>query len=200
MSSRLASCLVMGCSGEIYEALLPSYLLTVLRIMATNLQRTLVLLKPDAVQRGVMGEIFHRFERVGLKMVGLKMLVSDKDTAQKHYTEDLAQRRGEKVRTMMIDMITSGPIIAIVYEGVEAVEIVRKLVGGTEPKSATPGTIRGDFSHVSFGYADERGLPIMNLIHASATPEEAEVEIGVWFKAEELVAYKPAYTKYTLGE
>ncbi len=168
--------------------------------MSDTLQRTLVLLKPDALQRGIVGEIMHRFERVGAKMVGLKMLVSEKDAAQKHYTEDLAKRRGEKVRNMMIEMITSGPIVAIVYEGVEIVEIVRKLVGATEPKASLPGTIRGDFAHVSFGYADAKEMPIMNLIHASATPEEAEAEIAVWFKPEELVSHKPSYTKYTLGE
>ena len=168
--------------------------------MQDKLQRTLVLLKPDTLHRGIVGEIMHRFERVGAKMVGLKMLVSEKDTAARHYTEDLAKRRGEKVRNIMIEMITSGPIIAIAYEGVEIVEIVRKLVGSTEPKASAPGTIRGDFSHVSFGYADAKQIPVMNLIHASASPEEAEAEIAVWFKSEELVSHKPSYTKYTLSE
>jgi nucleoside-diphosphate kinase len=168
--------------------------------MSEKLQRTLVLLKPDALHRGIVGEIIQRFERVGAKMVGLKMLVSQKDTAAKHYTNDLAKRRGEKIRSIMIEMITSGPIIAIVYEGIEIVEIVRKLVGSTEPKASLPGTIRGDFSHVSFGYADAKQIPVMNLIHASASPEEAESEIAVWFKPEELVSHKPGYTKYTLSE
>lgn len=168
--------------------------------MSDKLQRTLVLLKPDAIHRGIIGDIMHRFERVGAKMVGLKMLVSDKDTATKHYTEDLARRRGEKVRNLMIEMITSGPIIAIVYEGIEIIDIVRKLVGSTEPKASAPGTIRGDFSHVSYGYADAKEIPVMNLIHASTSPEEAESEIAVWFKPEELVSHQPYYTKYTLGE
>ncbi|HLD70895.1 MAG TPA: nucleoside-diphosphate kinase [Negativicutes bacterium] len=168
--------------------------------MPDTLQRTLVLLKPDALHRGIVGEVMHRFERVGAKMVGLKMLVSDKDTATKHYTEDLAKRRGEAVRSMMIEMITSGPIIAIAYEGVEIIDIVRKLVGATEPKASAPGTIRGDFSHVSFGYADAKKMPVMNLIHASSSPEDAEAEIAVWFKPEELVHHKPGYTRYTLGE
>ncbi len=168
--------------------------------MSDTLQRTLVLLKPDALHRGIVGDIMHRFERVGAKMVGLKMLVSDKDTAAKHYTEDLAKRRGEKVRSMMIKMITSGPIVAIVFEGIEIVDIVRKLVGSTEPKASAPGTIRGDFSHVSFEYADAKQIPVMNLIHASSSPEEAEVEIAVWFKPEELVSHNPSYTKYTLSE
>src|SRR6185436_430296 len=100
--------------------------------MPDTLQRTLILLKPDAIHRGIVGEIMHRLERVGAKMVGLKMLISDKDTAMRHYTEDLAKRRGEKVRKIMVEMIMSGPIIAIVYEGVEIVEIIRKLVGATE--------------------------------------------------------------------
>lgn len=165
-----------------------------------NLQRTLVLLKPDAIHRGIVGDILHRFERVGAKMVGLKLLVSDKDTAQKHYTEDLAHRRGENVREMMLNMLTSGPIIAVVYEGIEIVEIVRKLVGSTEPKTSAPGTIRGDFSHASFDYANAKKMPVMNLIHASTSPEEAEVEIMVWFKPEELVSHNPDYTKFTLLE
>lgn len=168
------------------------------QFMSDTLQRTLVLLKPDAIERGLVSEIMHRFERVGAKTVGLKMLISDKDTAQKHYTEDLAARRGEKVRNIMIEMITSGPIIAIVYEGIEIVEVVRKLVGATEPKSSAPGTIRGDFSHVSFAHADAHGMAVMNLIHASASVEEAKTEISVWFKPEELVSHEPAYTKHTI--
>jgi nucleoside-diphosphate kinase len=168
--------------------------------MSDTLQRTLVLLKPDAIHRGIVGDILHRFERVGAKMVGLKLLVSDKDTASRHYTEDLAKRRGEEVRRMMVEMITSGPVIAIVFEGIEIIEIVRKLVGSTEPKASAPGTIRGDFSHISYEYANARKIPVMNLIHASTSPEEAEVEIAVWFKPEELVKHSPDYTKYTLSE
>lgn len=162
------------------------------------IQRTLILLKPDALDRGIIGEIMTRFERVGAKIVGLKMLVSEKDTAMKHYTEDLAKRRGEKVRELMVDMLTSGPIVAIVLEGIEIVEVVRKMVGGTEPKSAAPGTIRGDYAHVSFKYADEHGIGVFNLIHASGSPEEAPVEIDVWFKPEELVSHDPSYTKQTI--
>lgn len=168
--------------------------------MSEKLQRTLVLLKPDAVHRGLVGEIIHRFERAGIKMVALKMLVPGEDRASRHYTEDLAKRRGEKVRNIMIAMISSEPVITIVFEGVEVVELVRKLVGSTEPKTAAPGTIRGDFSHVSYGYADAKNIPIMNLIHASASIEEAESEIAVWFTPEELVRHSPSYTKYTLGE
>lgn len=163
-------------------------------------ERSLILLKPDALDRGIVGEIITRFERVGVKIVGMKLLVSEKDTAAKHYTEDLAQRRGEHVRIMMIDMITSGPIVAMVLEGIDIVEVVRKMIGATEPKSAAPGTIRGDYAHISYRFADEKKIGVFNLIHASATPEEAETEISIWFKPEELVAHKPGYTKLTLHE
>jgi nucleoside-diphosphate kinase len=162
------------------------------------IQRSLVLLKPDALDRGITGEIITRFERVGANIVGLKMLVSEKDTAMKHYTEDLARRRGEKVRELMINMIMSGPIIAVALEGVDIVEIVRKMVGATEPRAAVPGTIRGDYAHVSFSHADEKGIGVFNLIHASDSPENAEIELAVWFKPEELVERNPSYTKFTV--
>jgi len=98
----------------------------------------------------------------------------------------------------MISMLTSGPIVALVLEGIEIVEVVRKMVGGTEPKTAAPGTIRGDYAHVSFKYADEKGIGVFNLIHASGSPEEAPVEIGVWFRPDELVQHDPSYVKQTI--
>jgi nucleoside-diphosphate kinase len=165
-----------------------------------DLQRTLILLKPDALDRGVVGEILTRFERVGVKIVGMKILLSEKDTAMKHYTEDLARRRGEAIRQLMIEMLTAGPIVALVLEGIEMVELARKMVGETEPKKAAPGTIRGDYSHVSYKYSDAKKIGVFNLIHASASPEEADVEINVWFKPEELVKHKPSYTRLTLRE
>ena len=168
--------------------------------MNKKLERSLVLLKPDAINRGLIGEILHRFERTGLKIAGLKLVWSDKDTALKHYSEDLAQRRGQKVRDLMVDMITSGPVAAIAIEGVEAVEVVRKMVGETEPKSAAPGTIRGDYAHLSFKHADDTDNAVFNLIHASASPEEAEMEIGYWFNDFELHNHQPDYTKHTLLE
>ena len=170
------------------------------KLKAVKLERTLVLLKPDTIHRGIVGEIFQRFEKIGAKMVGMKLLVSAKDTATKHYTDDLAKRRGEKVRKLMIDMLVAGPIVAIVFEGIDVVEVVRKLVGATEPKSAAPGTIRGDYAHISYRYADEKGIGVFNLVHASATPEEGKAEISVWFKPEELVSHRPLYTRYTLRE
>ena len=163
------------------------------------MERTLVLLKPDAVERGLAGEIIQRFERVGLKIAGLKMVQSSEERARKHYTEDLAQRRGEHVRDMMVQMLLSGPVIAICLEGVEAVELVRKMVGATEPKSAAPGTIRGDYSHVSFKHADEKKVGINNLIHASSSVPEAEQEIAVWFDKSELFEHRPGYTKHTIA-
>lgn len=163
------------------------------------MERTLVLLKPDAIDRGLIGEILTRFEKVGLKVSGLKLLHPTKEMAGKHYTEDLAIRRGEHVRTMMIDTITSSPIVAVCLEGVEAVELVRKMVGATEPKSAAPGTIRGDYAHVSFKHADAKEIGIMNLIHASSSVEEANQEIAVWFKPDELFDHQPAYTKRTIA-
>ena len=168
--------------------------------MEEKLQRSLVLLKPDALNRGLVGEILHRFERVGLKIAGLKLIWSDKDTALKHYSEDLAKRRGQKVRDLMVDMITSGPVVAIALEGVEAVEVVRKLVGETEPKVAAPGTIRGDFAHLSFSHADKNQKAVFNLIHASSNTEEAALEINYWFLPYELQDYQPDYTHFTLLE
>ncbi len=157
-------------------------------------------MKPDALERGITGEIMTRFERVGAKIIGLKLLVSEKDTAGEHYTDDLAKRRGEKVRELMISMLTSGPIIALALQGVEIVDVVRKMVGATEPKSALPGTIRGDYAHVSFKHADEHGIGVFNLIHASGSKEEAEAEIKIWFKPEELISHAPLYTKFTIKE
>ena len=165
--------------------------------MKSNLERTLVLLKPDAINRGLIGEILSRFERTGLKIAGLKLIWSDQDTALKHYNEDLAKRRGQKVRDLMVNMITSGPVIAIAIEGVEAIEVVRKMVGETEPKNAAPGTIRGDYAHLSFQYADHKKEAVFNLIHASADLKDAQLEVGLWFQDFELQDYKSEHTKYT---
>lgn len=164
------------------------------------LERTLVLLKPDAVDRGVLGAVITRFENIGAKLVGMKLLVSSEDTAKLHYTEDLAKRRGEHVRKLMISMLTMGPIVAMVWEGVDIIEVVRKLIGATEPKAAAPGTIRGDFAHVSYRYSDEKKLGVFNLVHASDSPENAAAEIAVWFRPDELVSHRPGYTKLTLRE
>lgn len=164
-----------------------------------NIQQTLILFKPDTVQRGLVGEILTRFERVGLKIVGTKMIAPSKEHYHKHYEEigQMITRRGEHAFDVTLQMMIEGPVIAMVFEGVEAVALVRKLVGGTEPKSADPGTIRGDYSHMSFGYADDQNKGIPNLIHASGDPEEAEKEIGHWFSDTELYKYKALHEKFT---
>ncbi|HJP81162.1 MAG TPA: nucleoside-diphosphate kinase [Candidatus Saccharimonadales bacterium] len=168
--------------------------------MSTNsVQKTLVIFKPDTVQRGLVGEILNRFERVGLKIVATKMIAPDKQHYHKHYEEigKMITRRGEHAFDVTLDMMIQGPVIAMVFEGVEAIALVRKLVGPTEPKSAQPGTIRGDYSHMSFGYADDADKGIPNLIHASGDPEEAEQEIAHWFSDSELYEYETSHEKFT---
>lgn len=166
---------------------------------SNDVQQTLVLFKPDTVQRGLVGEILTRFERVGLKIVATKMIAPDKQHYHKHYEEigQMITRRGEHAFDVTLQMMIEGPVIAMVFEGVEAVALVRKLVGTTEPKSAAPGTIRGDYSHMSFGYADSEDKGIPNLIHASGDPEEAEKEIGHWFSDNEIYQYKTTHEKFT---
>ena len=163
------------------------------------IQRTLILFKPDAVQRGIVGEILTRFERAGLKIIGTKMIFPNKEHYHKHYEGigKMVTRRGEKAFDMALEFMTQGPVIAMVLEGVESVELVRKLVGGTEPKAALPGTIRGDYSHMSFGYADEHNVGIPNLIHASGSVEEAKQEIEHWFADHEIYDYHSPREKFT---
>ncbi len=165
--------------------------------MEEQIERTLVLLKPDAVKRGLMGEVISRFEKAGMKIVAMKLKWADTSVAGEHYGEDITVRRGEKVRKLLIDFITAGPVLAMVIEGVNAVENVRMMVGSTEPKSALPGTIRGDYSHISYARADATGKAVANIIHASATPEEAEREIHIWFSEEEIYSYKTVYEDLT---
>lgn len=167
--------------------------------MSQNVQKTLIVFKPDAVQRGIVGEILTRFERVGLKIIATKMLAPDRAHYYTHYENigKMITRRGEQAFDVTLEMMTEGPVIAMVFEGVEAIALVRKLVGPTEPKSAQPGTIRGDYSHMSFGYADEAGKGIPNLIHASGDPEEAEQEITHWFAESELYDYPSVHEKFT---
>jgi len=165
----------------------------------SHIERTLILFKPDAVQRGVVGEILTRFERVGLKIIGTKMIAPDKEHYYKHYEEigQVITRRGEKTFNNVLSMMNEGPVIAMVLEGVEAVELVRKLVGSTEPKSSAPGTIRGDFSHMSYGYGDEQEKGIPNLIHASGDLDDAKKEIPHWFTENELYDYSVLNEKFT---
>jgi nucleoside-diphosphate kinase len=164
-----------------------------------QLERTLIIFKPDAVQRGIVGEILSRFEKVGLKIVGNKMIAPSYDHYYHHYENigKMISRRGQKAFDVTLSMMNAGPVIAFVLEGVEAVALVRKMVGATEPKSALPGTVRGDYSHMSFGHADANDVGIPNLIHASGDVAEAEIEIKHWFSESELFDYETAHEKFT---
>lgn len=163
------------------------------------MERTLILLKPDSVKRGIVGEIITRFERVGLKIVGAKMLQPDYQHYYKHYEDigKMVSRRGQKAFDVTLDMMNEGPVIAVVLEGVEAASLVRKMVGTTEPKQALPGTIRGDYAHISFGHADKEGIGVPNIIHASGDAKEASEEIAHWFSESELFDYQTVYEAYT---
>lgn len=163
-----------------------------------GIERTLILFKPDAVQRGVVGEILTRFERVGLKIVGTRMIAPQNEHYYKHYEEigKLKTRRGDDAMNVTLEFMQQGPVIAMVLEGVEAIALVRKLVGSTEPKSSAPGTIRGDFSHMSYAYADQTHQGIPNLIHASADIGDATQEISHWFSDEDLYDYTTLNERY----
>ena len=163
------------------------------------MERTLIILKPDTVQRGLAGEILQRFEKAGLKIVAAKMLQPDQNHYHHHYETigKLATRRGKKAFEVTLEMMQQGPVIAFVLEGIEAVSLVRKMVGTTEPKKALPGTIRGDYAHVSFTHADSQESGIANIIHASADPEEAAAEIAHWFNKSEIYDYKTMHEKFT---
>jgi len=154
----------------------------------TGVERTLLLLKPDAVARGLIGRVLARFEDNLLKVVASKMVWMDADLTRRHYF-DLEERFGPAVYNAMAEFMQSGPVVAFVLEGVEAVACTRKLVGSTYPDQAPPGTIRGDFAHMSKGYANERGIAVANLVHASGNVEEAAYEIGVWFGKGEIHDY-----------
>jgi nucleoside-diphosphate kinase len=149
--------------------------------------------------RGIVGEIITRFERVGLKIVGAKMLQPDYDHYFQHYEGigTLKTRKGDEIFETQMKEMQQGPVIAMVLEGIEAVEVVRKMVGPTEPKSAQPGTIRGDYAHMTYGQASsaKRGVP--NVLHASADPKEAQAEISHWFSESEMVDYENVHEHFT---
>lgn len=178
-------------------------------------EKTLVVIKPDGVQRSLIGEIIKRYERMGLKLVGVKMIVPTEEFVEKHYTVDpdwrritgekrikSAKEKGEKLPSedpMEIGRIvleklkrylSSGPVIALVWQGAHAVELVHKITGGTEPRSSDVGTIRGDFVLDSYLMADDDGRAVRNLVHASGSVSDAEKEIELWFKKDELVNYR----------
>jgi nucleoside-diphosphate kinase len=142
------------------------------------MERTLVLVKPDGVQRGLIGELVARFERKGLKVIGLRLLVVPREMAERHY----AVHAGKHFYQGLVDFITSGPVAAVALEGPDAIATVRRLVGGTMPNEAELGTIRGDL-----GISGLR-----NLVHASDAPDTAEVELALWFGPDRLVDYERA--------
>lgn len=149
-------------------------------------ERTLVLIKPDGVQRSITGEVITRFERVGLKIVGMKMVWADKKFAEEHYEE----HKSKPFFKGLTEFIRSGPVVAMVVEGLHAPELVKKMVGATEPRTSAPGTIRGDYSHHSYAYTDKKGKSIANIIHASADSKDAKREIALWFDKKEIHSYK----------
>jgi nucleoside-diphosphate kinase len=154
-------------------------------------ERTLVILKPDAVARGMAGRILQRFEDASLKIIGMKMRWLDADFTRKHYF-DLEERLGAAVYNATAGFMQRGPVIAFVLEGEDAVATVRKLVGVTYPNEAQPGSIRGDFAHQSKAVATATGKPVANLVHASGNRDEAKYEVDLWFDESELYGYRTA--------
>lgn len=163
------------------------------------MERTLIILKPDAVKRGLSGEILSRFERAGLKIVGAKMLSPNYEQFFEHYEgiSQMVSRRGKDAFDVTLAMMQEGPVIAFVLEGIGSVPLVRKMVGDTEPQKALPGTIRGDYAHMGFDYANKEGIGVPNVIHASGNVEEAEKEISHWFSDSELFDYNTVHEEYT---
>ena len=188
-------------------------------------QKALLIIKPDGVARGLCGAILKRFEQVGLTIIGLKFGMADEKTVVAHYPEtdvwfekvgqrtltnyaeksldtkgifktDNAVEIGKTVKKWLIDYFQESPVLCVVVEGYNVIEIVRKLSGNTIPLLATPGTIRGDFSHDTIDLANEQNRPLRNIIHASDTVEDGEKEIKVWFTLEELFSYERADEKF----
>lgn len=177
-------------------------------------QRTLVILKPDAVQRSLVGEIIKRIERTGLKFVGFKFIVPTEDALIRHYNKDtvwfeekgqriVADRKkhnlpiekeaveyGKEIIDGIVKFMTSGPVLVFVVEGNESVAVIKKLVGSTEPATSDVGTIRGDYTIDSYAHSSVQNRAVRNLVHCSESPEEAMREIAVWFREDEMIAYR----------
>jgi len=177
--------------------------------------KTLVIIKPDGVQRSLVGEVIKRYERVGLKLVAMKLVFPSKEQVVRHYSVDPEWKRkvgekniknyetkglkppttdpikmGDKVIETLTKYMTSGPVIAMVLQGAHSIPVVRKITGGTEPLTSDVGTIRGDFMLDSYQMSDLDGRAVRNIIHASSSTEEAEKEIAIWFKKDEIVNYR----------
>jgi len=177
-------------------------------------EKTLVFIKHDGIQRTLIGEIIKRLERTGLKIIAMKMFVPDMERATKHYGKDdtwcetkgsrmieTMKANGENITKSAIDYgkdieqavlkyITSGPVVALVLEGNQAVGIVKKIVGGTEPLTSDVGTIRGDLTLDSYALTDVDKRAVRNLVHCTDKPEEAENEINLWFSSDEIINYR----------
>ncbi|MFA7676291.1 MAG: nucleoside-diphosphate kinase [Candidatus Shapirobacteria bacterium] len=178
-------------------------------------EKTLVLVKPDGVQRGLIGETIKRYEQCGLKLVAIKMTIPSKKVALAHYSVDpeWAFKTGTKsieawkakgltpptedpielaegVRKQLITFLNSGPVVAMVWQGMNAIGVVRKITGGTEPLTSVPGTIRGDYTIDSYRASDLDKRAVRNIIHASGSIEESEKEMAIWFKPEEIISYR----------
>ncbi|MBP6860095.1 MAG: nucleoside-diphosphate kinase [Candidatus Pacebacteria bacterium] len=177
-------------------------------------ERSFVIIKPDGIQRSLVGEIIGRFERTGLKLIGLKITIPDSDRIWKHYDKDdawfikkgtnIAKEReaaglsaekepieyGKDIIRALDRYMTSGPVVMMAWEGNQAVGVVTKITGGTEPATSDVGTIRGDLTIDSYGIAAIDDRAVRNLIHCSDTPENAEKEIALWFTPEELINYR----------
>jgi nucleoside-diphosphate kinase len=182
--------------------------------MKPHEEKTLVLLKPDAVQRNLIGEIISRFEKAGLKIVALKFVLPTKDQAYKHYVKNeaeivaLGQRsiegqrksgievkvdpktKGQEIIDKLVKFLSSSPVVALVLEGNQAIAITRKLVGATEPLQSAVGTIRGDYTVDSYALADSGNRAVRNLVHASSSQFDSEYEIKIWFSEKEVISYK----------
>uniref|UniRef100_A0A7C5VVY6 Nucleoside diphosphate kinase n=1 Tax=Thermomicrobium roseum TaxID=500 RepID=A0A7C5VVY6_THERO len=149
------------------------------------MERSLIIVKPDAVQRGLIGEVLRRLEQRGLRFVGLKLMQIDRKLAEQHY----AEHRGKPFFEELLEFITSGPVVVGVVEGPRAIEVTRKTMGATDPAKAEPGTIRGDLA-LTIG---------QNVIHGSDSPEKAAYEIGLFFREDELVSYERAIDQWIMG-
>lgn len=163
-----------------------AYMLQGQEVHAAELERTFIAIKPDGVQRGLIAEIISRFERKGYKLVGVKLVVPSKDFAAKHY-HDLKER---PFFNGLCDFLSSGPVLAMVWEGEGVIKYGRKLIGATDPQKSEPGTIRGDLA-VVVG---------RNIIHGSDGPETAKDEIALWFQPSELVSFTSNAEKWIYGE
>ncbi len=180
------------------------------------IEKTLVIFKPDVIMRGVVGEITARFEKVGMKIVGMKMILATEEQLKEHYQKDDewlikkgegikknkgypedydAKKAGQEIIDGLIKDMRLSPVIAIVLEGHNAVKVVKKLTGPTNIEEALPGTIRGDYSHDTFGLANVSDRPILTIIHTTDDPAEAKREIDLWFKPEEMHSYEKADSK-----